>query len=70
MPYCGCPRYMCLDEADRMVDLGFEEDIREIMSFFKGQRQMLMFRCASWRGVGPQGSAGWDVCALLAAGGW
>ncbi|GAB4820561.1 hypothetical protein N2152v2_007607 [Parachlorella kessleri] len=36
-------RYMCLDEADRMVDLGFEEDIREIMSFFKGQRQMLMF---------------------------
>lgn len=33
----------CLDEADRMVDLGFEEDIREIMSFFKGQRQMLMF---------------------------
>ena len=29
-----------------MVDLGFEEDIREIMSFFKGQRQMLMFRCA------------------------
>ncbi len=40
---CEC-RYMCLDEADRMVDLGFEEDIREIMSFFKGQRQMLMFR--------------------------
>lgn len=36
-------RYICLDEADRMVDLGFEEDIREIMSFFRGQRQMLMF---------------------------
>jgi ATP-dependent RNA helicase DDX41 len=37
-------RYLCLDEADRMVDLGFEEDIREVLSFFKGQRQMLMFR--------------------------
>ncbi|KAL4424987.1 hypothetical protein ABPG77_002872 [Micractinium sp. CCAP 211/92] len=36
-------RYLCLDEADRMVDLGFEEDIREVLSFFKGQRQMLMF---------------------------
>ncbi|KAL6776987.1 hypothetical protein ACKKBF_B19755 [Auxenochlorella protothecoides x Auxenochlorella symbiontica] len=36
-------RYVCLDEADRMVDLGFEEDIREILSFFTGQRQMLMF---------------------------
>ena len=47
MPCPAVPprRYMCLDEADRMVDLGFEEDIREIMSFFKGQRQMLMFRC-------------------------
>jgi len=36
-------KFMCLDEADRMVDMGFEEDIREVMSFFKGQRQTLMF---------------------------
>ncbi|KAK9837229.1 hypothetical protein WJX81_000185 [Elliptochloris bilobata] len=36
-------KYLCLDEADRMVDMGFEEDIREIMSYFKGQRQTLMF---------------------------
>ena len=42
---------MCLDEADRMVDMGFEEDIREVLSFFKGQRQVAMFRCA-W-GSGP-----------------
>lgn len=27
-------RYMCFDEADRMVDMGFEEDVRTIMSFF------------------------------------
>mgnify|MGYP001277040227 CR=1 FL=1 len=27
-------RYLCMDEADRMIDLGFEEDVRNIMSFF------------------------------------
>jgi ATP-dependent RNA helicase DDX41 len=36
-------RYLCLDEADRMVDLGFEEDIREVYSYFKQQRQTLLF---------------------------
>jgi len=35
--------YLCLDEADRMVDMGFEEDVRNIMSFFKRQRQTLLF---------------------------
>ena len=28
-------RYLSLDEADRMIDLGFEEDIRTIFSYFK-----------------------------------
>ena len=27
-------RYMVLDEADRMISLGFEEEIRTIISFF------------------------------------
>lgn len=36
-------RYLVLDEADRMIDLGFEEDIRTIFSFFKSQRQTLLF---------------------------
>ncbi|KAI0247989.1 P-loop containing nucleoside triphosphate hydrolase protein [Lactifluus subvellereus] len=36
-------KYFCMDEADRMVDLGFEDDVRNIMSFFKGQRQTLLF---------------------------
>eukprot|EP00730_Choanoeca_flexa_P008536 TRINITY_DN1249_c0_g1_i1.p1 TRINITY_DN1249_c0_g1~~TRINITY_DN1249_c0_g1_i1.p1 ORF type:complete len:611 (+),score=174.19 TRINITY_DN1249_c0_g1_i1:99-1931(+) len=36
-------RYFCLDEADRMVDMGFEDDMRTIFSFFKGQRQTLLF---------------------------
>ena len=26
---------LCLDEADRMIDMGFEEDIRTIFSYFK-----------------------------------
>ncbi|CAE6433575.1 unnamed protein product [Rhizoctonia solani] len=36
-------RYLCMDEADRMIDLGFEEDVRTIMGFFKHQRQTLLF---------------------------
>ena len=36
-------RYMALDEADRMIDMGFEDDVRTVMSFFKGQRQTLLF---------------------------
>ncbi|EIE26736.1 P-loop containing nucleoside triphosphate hydrolase protein [Coccomyxa subellipsoidea C-169] len=36
-------KFLCLDEADRMVDMGFEEDIREVLSYFKAQRQTLMF---------------------------
>ncbi|XP_003384704.3 PREDICTED: probable ATP-dependent RNA helicase DDX41 [Amphimedon queenslandica] len=36
-------RYLSLDEADRMIDLGFEEDIRTIFSYFKCQRQTLLF---------------------------
>lgn len=37
---CQC---IALDEADRLIDLGFEEDIRAVFSFFKAQRQTLMF---------------------------
>ena len=28
-------RFLVLDEADRMIDLGFEEDVRTIFSYFK-----------------------------------
>lgn len=34
-PLCLCYRYLCMDEADRMIDMGFEEDVRTIFSFFK-----------------------------------
>ncbi|KAH0537698.1 ATP-dependent RNA helicase abstrakt [Cotesia glomerata] len=36
-------RYLCMDEADRMIDMGFEEDVRTIFSFFRGQRETLLF---------------------------
>ena len=36
-------KYFCLDEADRMLDIGFEDDIREIFTFFKSQRQTILF---------------------------
>ncbi|KAJ3195452.1 hypothetical protein HK101_000163 [Irineochytrium annulatum] len=36
-------RYLCMDEADRMIDMGFEEDVRELMSYFKNQRQTVLF---------------------------
>ncbi|KAJ1340057.1 hypothetical protein BSLG_005381 [Batrachochytrium salamandrivorans] len=36
-------KYLCMDEADRMIDMGFEDDVRNIMSFFKTQRQTLLF---------------------------
>jgi ATP-dependent RNA helicase DDX41 len=28
-------RYLVLDEADRMLDMGFEEELRSIFSYFK-----------------------------------
>ncbi|GJP41901.1 hypothetical protein CLOM_g1521 [Closterium sp. NIES-68] len=36
-------KYLCLDEADRLIDLGFEDDIREVFDHFKAQRQTLLF---------------------------
>lgn len=37
---CRC---LVLDEADRMIDMGFEEDVRTILSHLSGQRQTLLF---------------------------
>lgn len=36
-------KYLCLDEADRMIDLGFEEEMRTVFGYFKGQRQTVLF---------------------------
>ena len=36
-------RYLCLDEGDRMLDLGFDEEVAKIINHFKRQRQTLLF---------------------------
>ena len=37
---CKC---ICLDEGDRMMDLGFDEELQKTLGYFKGQRQTLIF---------------------------
>jgi len=37
------PKFVVLDEADEMLDMGFLEDIKNIFSHFKAERQTLMF---------------------------
>ncbi|KAA6394208.1 MAG: putative DEAD-box ATP-dependent RNA helicase 35 [Streblomastix strix] len=44
-------KLVCLDEADRMFDLTFEEDVRNIFNFFKRQRQTLLFSATMPRKV-------------------
>ena len=36
-------KYLIMDEADRMLDMGFSDDIHKILSFLPKQRQNLMF---------------------------
>ncbi|PVV02647.1 hypothetical protein BB560_002895 [Smittium megazygosporum] len=52
--------YMCLDEADRMIGFGFEEDVRNIMSFFKEFAQSALVKPIIVN-VGRSGAASLDV---------
>jgi ATP-dependent RNA helicase DDX41 len=36
-------KYLVLDEADRLIDLGFEEEMRNVIDHFKHQHQTLLF---------------------------
>lgn len=40
-------RFLCLDEADRMLDMGFEQQLRKIASQIRPDRQVLMWS-ATW----------------------
>eukprot|EP00922_Rhytidocystis_sp_ex-Travisia-forbesii_P019948 GHVS01029437.1.p1 GENE.GHVS01029437.1~~GHVS01029437.1.p1 ORF type:complete len:306 (+),score=22.65 GHVS01029437.1:22-918(+) len=35
--------YLVFDEADRMIDLGFEDEVRNLLDNFRHQRQTLLF---------------------------
>ena len=36
-------RLVCLDEADRLLDLGFDEEVGDIFNYFTRQKQSLLF---------------------------
>jgi len=44
-------KLIILDEADRMLDMGFREDMEEILSQIKGKRQTLFFSATMNRNV-------------------
>jgi superfamily II DNA/RNA helicase len=44
-------RYLILDEADRMLDMGFSEDIIKILSYMPKQRQNLLFSATMPPGI-------------------
>lgn len=37
------PKFVVLDEADEMLDMGFLDDIKQIFTYFEGPKQTLMF---------------------------
>lgn len=40
---CNTIRHLVLDEADRMLDMGFIDDIRQILGYMPAKRQTMMF---------------------------
>lgn len=40
---CDCVRYVIIDEADLMLDMGFMEDVRRILSFLPEKKVTLLF---------------------------
>jgi len=44
-------KYFCLDEADRLMDVGFEDDLRHILSYLDHQTQKVFFSATMPRNV-------------------
>lgn len=69
-------RYLALDEADHLVDLGFKDEIRDVINHFKDQRQTMQTKinnCARTAlikpviiNVGRAGAANLDVIQAVA----
>jgi len=44
-------KYFCLDEADRLMDVGFEDDLRHVLSYVDHQTQKVFFSATMPRNV-------------------